>query len=49
MCLKWGEEVTNPPTQLNLINDDFEIAFELFLFVINIEKKVYDVLESLCF
>jgi hypothetical protein len=49
MCLKWKEEVTNPPTQVNLINDDFEIAFELFLFAINIKKEVCDVLESLCF
>jgi hypothetical protein len=49
MCLKWREEVTNALAQVNLINDDFGMAFELFLFVINIKKEVCDVLESLCF
>jgi hypothetical protein len=42
MCLKCREEVTNLPPQVNLIDDDFEIAFELFLFV----KEVCGVLES---
>jgi hypothetical protein len=45
MCLKWWEEVTNPPTQVSLIDDDFGIGFELILFVINITKEVYDVME----
>ncbi len=47
MCLKSREEVANPPAQVSLINDDFEIAFELFLLAINIKKEVCDVLESL--
>ncbi len=45
MCLKCGEEVINLPLEVNLIDDDFEIAFELFLFVTNI-KEVCGVLES---
>jgi hypothetical protein len=45
MCLKCREEVTNPLAQVNLIDDDFRIAFELTLFAINIKKKVCDVLE----
>jgi len=44
-CLKCGEEVINLPPEVNLTDDDFEIAFELFLFVTNI-KEVYDVLKS---
>ncbi len=44
-CLKCGEEVINLPPEVNLIDDDFEIAFELFLFVTNI-KEVCGVLES---
>jgi hypothetical protein len=46
MCLKYKEEITNPPTPVNLINDDSEIAFELSLFVINIKKEICDVLKS---
>jgi hypothetical protein len=45
MCLKCREEVTNPPTQVSLIDDDFEIAFEFF-FATNIKKEVCGVLES---
>jgi hypothetical protein len=49
MCLKWKEEVTNPPSQVNLIDNDYEIAFELSLFATSI-KEVCNVLESfLCF
>jgi hypothetical protein len=40
------EEVTYPSPQVNLIDDDYGIAFELSLFVINIKKKVCDVLKS---
>jgi hypothetical protein len=29
MCLKCREEITNLPPQINLIDDDFEISFEL--------------------
>jgi hypothetical protein len=36
MCLKCSIEITNPHAQVNLINDDFKIAFELFLFATNI-------------
>jgi hypothetical protein len=45
MCLKCKEEVTNPLAQVNLIDDDFVMAFELTLFAINIKKEVCDVLE----
>ncbi len=33
------EEITNPPTQVNLIIDDYNIFFELSLFVTNIRRK----------
>jgi hypothetical protein len=47
VCLKCKEEVINPPTQVNLIYDDYgNIAFELFLFATNIKKEVCDLLES---
>jgi hypothetical protein len=42
--LKCREEVTNPLAQVNLIDDDFGIAFELTLFAIIIKKEVCDVL-----
>ncbi len=38
MCFKNKEEVTYPPPQVNLIDDDYGIAFELYLFVTNIKK-----------
>jgi hypothetical protein len=43
MCLKWWEEVTNPPTQVSLIDDDSRIGFELTLFATNIKKENYGV------
>jgi hypothetical protein len=46
MCSKGREEVRNPPTLVNLINDDFGIVFELSFCVINMKKKVCGVLES---
>jgi hypothetical protein len=46
MCGKFNEEVTNPSTQVNLINDNFGIAFELFVFASNIKKELCGVLES---
>ncbi len=49
MCLKWWEEVTNPPTQVNLIDNDFGICFELTLFATNIKKEVYGVMEHILF
>jgi hypothetical protein len=47
--LKWREKVKNPLAQVNLINDNFGIAFEVFLFANNIKKEVCDVFESLFF
>jgi len=38
MCLKFKEEITNPFALVNLIDDDYEIAFELFLFTSNIRR-----------
>jgi hypothetical protein len=49
MCLKCKEKVTNPLAQVNLIDDNFGIAFELILFAINIKKEVCDVLELFIF
>jgi hypothetical protein len=46
MCLKFREEITNPSTLVNLIDDDFGIVFQLFLFVSNIRRKVCGVLDS---
>jgi len=43
--LKCRKEVTNPLAQVNLIDDDFGIAFELTLFAIIIKKEVCDVLK----
>jgi hypothetical protein len=40
------EEITNPPTLVNLITNDYNIVFELFLFATNIKKEVCGVLES---
>ncbi len=45
MCLKRKEKVINPLAQVNLIDDNFGIAFELIFFAINIKKEVCDVLE----
>jgi len=45
MCLKCIVKFTNPHAQVNLIDDNFKIAFELFLFATNIKKEVCDVLE----
>jgi hypothetical protein len=49
MRLKCTKEVTNPLARINLIENDYGIAFELFLFAINIKRKVYGVLESFFF
>jgi hypothetical protein len=45
MCLKLKEEITNPFAPINLINDDFGIAFELSLFTSNIKREVCGVLD----
>jgi hypothetical protein len=39
------KEVINPRTQINLIDDDFGIVIELFMFVTNIKREVCGVLE----
>jgi hypothetical protein len=49
MCLKFKEEIINPSTPINLINDDYGITVELFLFASNIKKKVSSVLDSFLF
>jgi hypothetical protein len=46
MCLKCREYITNPFTQVNLIDDDYGIAFVLSLFITNIHKEVCDVLKN---
>jgi len=43
---KIKEKVTNQPYQVNLIDDDFNIILELFLFAFNINREVCDVLKS---
>jgi hypothetical protein len=46
MCLKCREKVTNPPTQVNFIDDCYNgIVFELSLFTTNIKKEVVGVLD----
>jgi hypothetical protein len=45
MCLKCREKITNPPTQISLIDDDFRITLELSFFITNIKKKNCDVLD----
>jgi hypothetical protein len=45
MCLKLREEITNPSTLVNLINDDYWITFGLFLFASNIRREVCGVLD----
>jgi hypothetical protein len=39
MWLKLKEQIINPCTLVNLIDDDFKIAFELYLFASNIKGK----------
>jgi hypothetical protein len=46
MCLKFKEKITNPFAPINLVNDDYGIAFELSLFASNIQKEVCGVLDS---
>jgi hypothetical protein len=40
MCLKFKENVTNPLIQINLINDDLKVVFELALLTSNIKEKI---------
>jgi hypothetical protein len=44
MSLKFKEEIINTSTLINLIIDDFGIAFELSLFVSKIRREVCGVL-----
>jgi hypothetical protein len=46
MCIKCRKIFTNPLAQINLIDDDYGIAFDLFLFTTNIKKEVSRVLKS---
>ncbi len=46
MHLKFKEKIINPSTLVSLINDDFEITFELSLFTSNIKREVCVVLDS---
>ncbi len=46
MCLKLREEITSPYALDNLIDNDFEIIFELSLFASNIKREVCGVLNS---
>jgi hypothetical protein len=46
MCLKFKVKITNQSTSVNLIDDDFGIAFELSLFASNIKREVCGVLDS---
>jgi hypothetical protein len=39
MCLKFKEEIINPSALINLIDDDFGIAFELSLLLPTSEEK----------
>jgi hypothetical protein len=45
MRLKLKKIITNPFVLVNLINDDYGITLELFLFASNIRKEVCDVLD----
>jgi hypothetical protein len=45
MCLKCREKFTNSFAPINLIDDDFGIAFELSLFASNITREVCGVLD----
>ncbi len=47
MCLKFREKITNPYALVSLIDDDYDIAFELFLFASNIKREVCGVLDFL--
>jgi len=46
MCLKFKEKIINSFALVSLIDDDFGIAFDIFLFVSNIKREVYSVLDS---
>jgi hypothetical protein len=45
MCLKFREKITNLVALVNLIDDDYRIIFELYLFVSNIKREVCGVLD----
>jgi hypothetical protein len=45
-CVWKKEEITNPSTQVDLIDDDYKIVFELSLFAINIKREFYGIIKS---
>jgi len=49
MCLKFKGKITNPSTPIILIDDDFGITFELFLFTSNNRREVCGVLDFFFF
>ncbi len=49
LCVKFKEEITNPSTLVNLIDDDYGIVFELSLFVSDIRREICGVLDSFLF
>ncbi len=42
-------KVTNPFAQVNLIDDDYRIVFELSMFAINIMREIYGIIKSFLF
>jgi hypothetical protein len=49
MCLKFKEEIVNPSSLVNLIDDYSWITFELSLFASNIRREVCNVLDFFLF
>jgi hypothetical protein len=49
MCIKCREKFTNPLAQINLIDDDYGIAFDLLFYATNIKKEVSSVLTPFFF
>jgi hypothetical protein len=48
-CVEKREEVTNPFAQVNLIDDDYRIVFELSMFAINIKREIYGIIKFFLF
>jgi hypothetical protein len=42
MCFKFKEKIINPIVQVNLIDDDSKVAFELGLLAFNTKREVCD-------
>jgi hypothetical protein len=45
-CVWKKEEITNPSTQVDLIDDDYKIVFELSMFALNIKREIYGIIKS---